>query len=86
MDFLFEPNLRAPGRFQEWVHPFLGLKSIGCPFYFPMGREENKIMVGIAYKTKKEALKAIRYLRKQGGKPSLSLRNFEWIVTYSIKP
>jgi hypothetical protein len=40
-------------------------------------------MIAITYKTKKEALKAIHHLRKQGSKPGLSLRNFEWIVTYS---
>jgi hypothetical protein len=41
MDFLFELKLRAFGRFQEWVNPFLGLKSTVCPFYSNGGAKMN---------------------------------------------
>ena len=43
MDFLFQTKFRVSGRFQEWVNPFLGLKSIGCPFYSLQGERRKKM-------------------------------------------
>jgi hypothetical protein len=42
-------------------------------------------MIGIAFKSKREALKVIRKLRKQGVKTELIFRGFEYIVRYQAK-
>ena len=47
--------------------------------------ERRKKMIGRSFKTKKEAIKVIHQLRKQGIKTNFYLQGLRYLVTYQAK-